>query len=107
MKNARFGLTLSILLAACGGNTADAKTPSGSSTTSSASGPTATSDNDLGELETKRMQDNIKADIPKQKATFKEKCGYDVAIEVDWASFGHSKAALEDLWSNTGIRYCG
>jgi hypothetical protein len=105
---------LSFLLVACGGNTAEAKSPSGadgtasSSSTSSASEPSGgtasrNGDNDLSELETKRLTDNIKADIPKHKATFKDKCGFDVAIDVDWASFGRDKKALETLWSNWGI----
>jgi hypothetical protein len=106
-NRARFALTLSLLLlAACGGNTADAKSPSGNSESTSSSLPSGAvpaSDSDLGDLETKRLVDSIKSDIPKHKATFKEKCGYDIAIDVDWASFGRSKVALEDLYSNLGI----
>src|SRR5438128_743482 len=108
MKNVTLyvgGLMLAFA-AGCGGP--DAKAPDGtpaattggssSSGSSAAAGP-----GDLSDLETKRMVDNISGDIPKHKAKFKELCGSDVNVDVDWASFGHDKAALDAFWSNYGV----
>jgi hypothetical protein len=58
---------------------------------------------DLSDLETKRRVDAIKADFPKQQAAFKQLCGSDVSIDVDWGSFGHDKGALTLIGTNMGI----
>lgn len=108
MTSRVLGAVIFVFAAACGGGgLADAKSPgettgSDSKSATKASAPAPAAD-DLGDLETKRMQENIKEKITKDKAKFKELCGYDVDVDVDWTSFGHNKAALEGLWSNLGV----
>jgi hypothetical protein len=49
------------------------------------------------------LQNNIRANLPAHKATFKKLCGFDIDVDIDWASFGQNKTALESFWSNRGV----
>ncbi|MBS2011908.1 MAG: hypothetical protein JST00_03385 [Deltaproteobacteria bacterium] len=104
MLSVVFG-AMAIGLVACGGGAPDAKVPDGASVAGgpAAAEPKASGPNDLGDLEYKRMQDNIKEGFPKFKARFKELCGTDVDLDVDWASLGRDKATLETFWGNYGM----
>lgn len=110
---------LSCLVAAavaCGGNRAEAQSPTSGETSGgdatpaqssgeSGSGGEAPAGRDqLSELEARRVTDAIKADIPNHKAKFKGYCGSEVEIEIDWKSFGRDKRALESLYSNWGVQ---
>ena len=99
------GATILALTTACGGGAAtpDAQTPGNSSGASTSTTGGAPPGEALSDLETKRMQDNINKKIISDKAKFKDECGFDVDVEIDWASFGHSKGALEALYSNVGV----
>lgn len=100
-------LVLGALLMACGGNEAAARPPvTSAGETPSAGGkvtPTSGGEEALGDLELKRMTDQIKAEIGKHKARFKELCGGDVELDIDWASFGRDKTALETFSGNYGL----
>ena len=103
-KPAMLPLLIGILgAAACAaGGTPDAK--SASSTTATTGAAPAPASDDLSDLETKRLQDSITANFPKAKAQFKDLCGSDVELEIDWKSFGHNKNALETMFSNLGFQ---
>lgn len=58
---------------------------------------------ELGDLEYRRMTDAINEALPKHKEAFKKLCGGNVEIEIDWPSFGRSRAALESLYGNWGV----
>lgn len=102
------GVVAAMALACGGGNTPDAKTagtggdaPSTEAKASGAGGGGGA--NDLGDLEYKRVTDGIKGDFAKYKAKFKELCGADVDVDVDWASFGRDKDTLSTFSSNYGV----
>ncbi len=57
----------------------------------------------LSDLEYKRMQDNINKKTPDMVKKFHGYCGYDVSFVIDWGSFGRGKDTLNNLWSNYGI----
>lgn len=103
------GILCVVALVACGGNNSEAKAPSAgdgavsatSSESSAASAPPVASD-DLSELELKRYIDDVKKLLPAQKTRFKETCGSDVDLVIDWASFGKSRVAYGYLLSNVG-----
>lgn len=110
---------VAVLLVACGGGgggagagAADPSTSAGTPATAttvsgSSTGTTGAADpsegEQLGDLEYKRMQDNINKKTPELLAKFKQRCGYDVNVVIDWSSFGHGKDTLNNLWSNYGV----
>jgi len=102
-KPAMLPLCIALLgAAACAaGGTPGAKS-AGATTELSSAAPAAAAD-DLSDLETKRLEDSITANFSKNKAQFKDLCGSDVDLEVDWKSFGHSKTAHETMFSNYGF----
>lgn len=82
--------------------------PSDTTTTTSGPAPvappaTAGGKDQLGDLEWKRMSESILADVPKHKEKFKKLCGSNIEVEIDWASLGREKAAMETFFSNYGI----
>jgi len=110
---------LSCLVAAavaCGGNRAEAQSPTsgetgGGATPTQASGEGASGGGEapagrdqLSELEARRITDAIKSDLAGYKEKFKKYCGSDVEVEIDWKSFGRDKRALESLYSNYGVQ---
>lgn len=97
------GVMGAALVACGGGGLPDVKAPDVPGSNPAAAEPKASGPNDLGDLEYKRMTDNIKENFPKYKARFKELCGSDVELEVDWNSLGREKATLETFWSNYGM----
>ncbi len=94
MNKRIIGMSLSLVVFACGATTSAAAAPAtarpGQSATTKASG-------ELGELELKRWVERIQADLPKERAQFTHLCGSQIDIDIDCASFGGEKAALERL----------
>jgi hypothetical protein len=94
-------------LVACGAQGSEPRTPSGGAsatqpTSGSVAAPSAAGGDQLGDLELRRIQDEIKGELPKNKAKFRELCGSDVNIDIDWASFGRDRQALEGLSGGGG-----
>jgi len=48
----------------------------------------------------KHFQDEV---LPRELARFKASCGYEVAVDVDWESFGNDAERIRGLSSNRGF----
>ena len=91
----RFSIAMLILgmTMACGAaSAAPAKT-------SSSSAPAA-----MG-VEAKRQMKHFQDDIlPAELKKFKESCGFDIAVDVDWDSFGNDADRIRGVSSNRGLK---
>jgi hypothetical protein len=55
-------------------------------------------------VEAKRHMKHFKDDIvPAEMKRFKESCGFEVAVDVDWDSFGNDADRIRGLSSNRGL----
>lgn len=97
----RFSIAMIILgvTMACGGaSAAPTKLQAGGGT-----GVTGTPPAAMG-VEAKRHMKHFQDDIlPGEMKRFKDSCGYDVAVDVDWASFGNDVERIRGLSSNRGL----
>lgn len=104
----RFSIVMVILgvTMACGGASAAPKATKTSSATPLAvtgTGATGTPPASMG-VEAKRHMKHFQDDIlPAEVKKFKESCGFEIPVDVDWESFGNDADRIRGLSSNRGL----